>query len=307
MATNTRAYWLHCLTPTHVGTGRGIGYIDLPLYREATTNWPAVPGSGFKGVWADHYRATKEARAEKSDKGQLLRAAFGAADVKDGDTGRDSSNAGALIATDARLVCLPVRSFKGTFAWATSPLALRFLQRDLALAHFGKLPEVPATTDDALVAQKGTLAIDGHVYLEDLDLPEKVDPVAGQWAKKLAGWVFAEQAGWQEEFVKRFVVLPDLIFDHLAETGTEVSTRVRIDDDTKTVADGQLWTEESLPAESILFGIITCDRVYGVKDVNEAKLVEEFATKPLQLQVGGKASVGRGKVRCVFTPVEGSR
>jgi hypothetical protein len=31
------------------------------------------------------------------------------------------------IPTDARLVCLPVRSFQGTFAWCTSPMALKFL------------------------------------------------------------------------------------------------------------------------------------------------------------------------------------
>ena len=28
---NTRIYWLHAISPTHVGTGRGVGYIDLPV------------------------------------------------------------------------------------------------------------------------------------------------------------------------------------------------------------------------------------------------------------------------------------
>ena len=39
MPANNRAYWLHVLTPTHVGTGRGIGYIDLPVHRDKVTGW----------------------------------------------------------------------------------------------------------------------------------------------------------------------------------------------------------------------------------------------------------------------------
>src|SRR5205085_8357771 len=98
MPNNTRLYFLHCLAPTHVGTGRGVGYIDLPVYREKITNWPAFPGSGFKGVWADHYhhRANCTLKTRRDD--PRLKAAFGLADPEGGRG--DSSQAGALIATD---------------------------------------------------------------------------------------------------------------------------------------------------------------------------------------------------------------
>lgn len=299
MTTIAKAYWMHCLSPTHVGTGRGIGYIDLPLYRDPTTKWPAVPSSGFKGVWADHYHRQAGATLKTRKDHDLLKAGFGLTE--------EVSNAGALMVTDARLVCLPVRSFKGTFAWATSSLALRFLKRDLELAGFKGVPDLPATAPEALVATKDALALGGRVYLEDLDLAEKQDPRAAMWAEFLAERVFGTQPDWRQEFVKRFVVLPEMTFDYLTETGTEVTTRVRIDDITKTVADGQLWTEESLPAESILAGLVGCDRVNGIKGVAEAQLMAEYATKELQLQVGGKASVGRGKVRVVFTLAEGGK
>ena len=84
---------------------------------------------------------------------------------------------------------------------------------------------------------------------------------------------------WQEQFKKRFVVLPDTAFDFLCETGTEVQTRVRIDDETKTVADKALWTEESLPAETILAGIVRCDRIFGRngEDITPAGLLDRFA------------------------------
>ena len=50
---NTRIYWLHALSPTHAGIGRGVGYIDLPIDRDGVTGWPIIRGSAFKGVWAD--------------------------------------------------------------------------------------------------------------------------------------------------------------------------------------------------------------------------------------------------------------
>jgi CRISPR-associated protein Cmr4 len=81
---------------------------------------------------------------------------------------------------------------------------------------------------------------------------------------------------------------------------------VRIDDDLKTVARGALWNEEALPAETILAGLVACDRVYSreANGVTAGDLIDGFATKPLLLQIGGKATVGRGRVRCVFTAAE---
>lgn len=297
---NTRLYWLHCLSPTHAGIGRGLGYIDLPIDRDGVTGWPIIRGSGFKGVWRDW--AVQQNLAD-------IETAFGRAD-RDGE----SANSGALIPTDAKLVCLPVRSFRGTFAWATSPLCLRLLRRTLSLTGLTHLPGDPESLaeTDAHHFQEGNaqtaLKEGSHIFLEDLNFTARACPTATAWAKKIASWVFAGDRAWQEQFQQRFVVLPDAAFDHLCETGTEVHTRVRIDDDTKTVAEGALWTEESLPAETILMGLIQCDRIFGrgAQDITPQGLLDRFATEPLVLQLGGKATVGRGQVRCVFTSVNGA-
>lgn len=294
---NTRIYWLHTLSPTHAGIGRGVGYIDLPIDRDGVTGWPILRGSGFKGVWADHHRATADAR--KND--PTLRAAFGVA----GDD--NNSNAGALIPTDAKLVCLPVRSFRGTFAWAASPLCLQMLRRTLSLAGLTWVPAAPASLDEGRAHHTTTsvLAEGNSIYLEDLDFAAQKCDTATAWATLIAENVFAGDPAWQDQFKKRFVVLPDSAFDFLCETGTEVHTRVRIDDEMKTVAKGALWTEESLPAETILMGLIQCDRVFQKKDetprITEPELLDRFAKGALTLQIGGKATVGRGQVRCVFT------
>ncbi|MBA4192331.1 MAG: type III-B CRISPR module RAMP protein Cmr4 [Planctomycetaceae bacterium] len=302
---NTRVYWLHALSPTHVGVGRGVGYIDLPIDREAITDWPVIRGSAFKGVWADRYKADDENRKNNPE----LKAAFGLSSDKD-----NNANSGSLIPTDARLVCLPVRSFRGTFAWCTSSLALRMLHRTLNLAGATNLPGVPDAVPEAFGNNPGqahvtaiTLLIeDSRVCLEDLDLVAVEKPLVVAWAKWIAEHVFPGDAAWQGEFEKRFVVLPDTVFDFLTETGTEVNTRVRIDNDTKTVVDGALWTEESVPAETIFAGVVACDRVYPkTTGVTETGLLTKFASEPLTLQIGGKATVGRGQMRCVFTNPNG--
>jgi CRISPR-associated protein Cmr4 len=147
-----------------------------------------------------------------------------------------------------------------------------------------------------------------RVFLEDLDFTARACPTATAWAKFIAKSVFADAEPWQELFKKRFVVLPDTAFDFLCETGTEVHTRVRIDDEMKVVAKGALWTEESLPAETVLAGLVQCDRVFARSgdDVTPSGLLDRFAKDSMALQIGGKATVGRGQVRCVFTAVNGS-
>lgn len=296
---NTRVYWLHTLSPTHVGTGRGVGHIDLPLHRDKVTDWPTIPASAFKGVWADHFRATEQNRRATP----RLRLAFGTAS-------ETSSNAGALIPTDARLLCLPVRSFWGTFAWCTSPLALQMLHRDLAFAGMSGLPPLPdALQEDRIHHAHETVVKDkdARVFLEDLEFRATLSKEANIWAERLAAWIFPGDGLWQATFTKRFAVLPDAAFDFLTRAGTEVTTRVRIADELKTVVPGALWNEESLPAETILVGLVSCDRVFavGTTGITAADLIAEFAAKALTLQIGGKATIGRGRVRCVFTAVDG--
>ncbi|GIW88026.1 MAG: type III-B CRISPR module RAMP protein Cmr4 [Isosphaeraceae bacterium] len=296
---NSRIYWLHALTPTHAGVGRGVDYIDLPIDRDGVTGWPIIRGSTFKGVWADYYRATTEAR--RSD--VTLRAAFGIADDD------NNSNAGALIPTDARLVCLPVRSFRGTFAWVSSPLCLRALRRTLVRAGVTNVPPEPLElADDVAHHTSHTALVEGtQIVLEDLDFKAARCNTATAWADHIAMWAFPGDTDWQVQFTRRFLVLPDLAFDFLCETGTEVHTRVRINDDTKTVAPGSLWTEESLPAETILAGLIQCDRIFNRngEDITPSGLLERFAKETLTLQIGGKATIGRGWMRCVFTDING--
>lgn len=89
---------LHAETSIHAGAGSALDVIDLPIQREAHTNWPCVFGSAVKGA---------------------LRAAAGKGNQTDLVFGLENANsdayAGALLVGDARLLLLPVRSLTTHF------------------------------------------------------------------------------------------------------------------------------------------------------------------------------------------------
>ena len=278
---NEKRYWIHAMTPLHAGAGRGLGYIDMPIAREKVTNWPYIPGSSIKGVIADHFNATDEKRQNNNE----LKAAFGV-------SGSDNDcAAGALVFTDANIFCLPVRSFYGTFAWITSPFCLRRMNINVS--------DTPSD-DEALITQKSALAKDDmKIYLEDLDLNARKSDFAGDTARKASESVFADNKDWQKVFAERFAVVSDDMFTFLCESGTEVSAHIRINNNTGIVEKGALWYEEALPVETILSGKIWCDKVF-VKDFTPEDLFAQFCSGVLSLQIGGKASTGKGQVRCIF-------
>jgi CRISPR-associated protein Cmr4 len=287
----TKIYWLHALTPLHVGAGTGLGFIDLPVMREKVTGWPLVPGSALKGVLSDARDASEQRREERP----VLKAAFG-------NGGDENANAGALVFTDARLVCLPVRSVYGTFAWVTCSLALDRLARDLKAAGAAGVPDTIEAREEKILVAMGSVLDGGGpaVYLGDLDFKKAEPPqnvAATPWASYLKNLLFTGDAGWQGEFQKRFAIVHEDSFNYFCEMATEVNARIKMDPDRRTVdkEHGALWYEESLPAETVLAGLVWCDRIPAGRQVTEADVMKLVTSGPLQ--IGGKATVGRGRVR----------
>lgn len=302
----SRPYLLHALSPLHVGTGQSVGVIDLPLARLKATGIPFVPGSSLKGV----LRELRRPREETGDARGLHDAVFGHRRAKAGPEGDEPGDyAGALVVGDARLLALPVRSFVGTFALVTSPMLLALARRDLGglsgkegawpkvepLAQRGA--RVASLRDSAVVYGAGTS--EACVYLEDLDLQvaSKDDAALGAWAQGLAGLLpEAERA----LLTKRLVLVDDETMSFLWETATQVDTRVSMDPETGTAAKGQLWTEESLPAETLLVGVMGATGTFNKaprKLAADAVLDAAFGGEGTVLQLGGKATVGRGRCR----------
>lgn len=279
-----RMLFLHALSPVHPGTGQAGAIVDLPIAREKATGWPIFPASGLKGVLRDNM--------SDGSNDAWIRRAFGPPPEDASD------HAGGLHFTDQRVLAFPVRSFFGTFAFVTSPLVLRRFLRDYqavgAAPPFpGRLPTVGEL--EALVPSDHVLGPQGKVYLEDLDLEAKPSEEAALIADGLAGVLF--QRGEHEVFRKRFALVSDTVFDFLCETATEVTARVRLKDDTKTVETGGLWYEEAVPAEAIFYGAVV---VAPHLRAQASDLLQPFDEADGRLvQIGGQASVGRGLCRLI--------
>ncbi len=134
-------------------------------------------------------------------------------------------------------------------------------------------------------------------FLEDLDFNSINNNTDTElWSNQLASWIFSNDQNWQTLFKERFVIVHDNAFNYLCESGTEVNARIRIQDDTKVVQKGALWYEECLPAETILAGIATCDRVFGSKTIAASVIMDTCCTESICCQMGGNSTVGKGQV-----------
>lgn len=295
--------FVHALSPLHPGTGQGVGVIDLPIAREVATGLPYLPGSSLKGVLRDqaHHLST-----------QTLTDVFGP------ETENAPDHAGSVQLTDQRLLLFPVRSLKGTFAWATSPFVLQRFARDIAAVGVQGMPTVMpsiARTGQVMVTEGSGLMHNGKLYLEDLDLAAQSSAGTTQWANWIGKQLFPNDEAWRSVLTSRFCILHDDVLSFLLSTATEVIARIRMkresttledgtvrESSTKTVADGGLWYEEALPAETVLSGMVVATPVKASVDT-VFSTIRTLVQSPLQL--GGNATVGRGL--CQIYLVGGSK
>ena len=275
-----RTFHLHALSALHVGTGQSVGTVDLPIARAKASNLPLVPGSAIKGVLRD------ELKLPAPD----LKALFGPE-----STAMESAHAGAIAVGDAHLLILPIRSFAGTVAFATCPFILKHYARDMGFKD--SLPAI----ETAGVGTKSALLLGNKIALEDLDITAATLPDVEKWATKIAEALYPGDKTWQAEFTSRFVILPDDIFSFLADTATEIRMRIAIDRNTRIVKNGALWSEENLPAESVLWGVMGISKSRDKDHKKEAEDMSKLLPKgETALQIGGKHTVGRGLCRLVL-------
>ena len=304
-----RPLFLHCETPLHAGAGNDLGIVDLPIQREQHTNFPKIEGSSLKGA----LRERAEQQYSRNDKNIAL--TFG---PEEGDL-----HAGALGFTDARLLLFPVKSMKGVFGWVTCPQVLKRFLQDLQTCQLSK-GKLEMTLDDIPYPEIGKAAVSPNCALlmkqEKLILEEySFTAQLEEYVSVVANWLLAnlntDDSWWQEKIGSSLVVLNDADFRDFVTLSTEVITRTKINNDTGTVADGALFTEEYLPTESILYSLVLAAPVFPVNEEKRNKLsngesnaeavmawFETFLTQQAQnrLQLGANATIGKGLIRSSF-------
>ena len=319
--------YLYVETPLHAGSGRGLASVDLPIQRERVTGYPLVQATGIKGKFRDDTKSliTEWVRKELQknpqsdyDPDAIWKTIFGP------ESSSASDHAGALAPADARLLLFPVRSLAGIFAWTTSRDALARFFRDAAVAGQPlKLQrngqDVPLTlpaepnADETWVSGSAVIA-GGKVVLEEFSFAPTEKPEVKDIAQWLADNALPdrpEYAYWKTKLPTSLVILPENAFRDFTLYATEVVTRVRLDDEKKTVAKGALWTEESLPSDTLLYAPLHASRARSYQQGKQTPGVpadwyaSDGATKILnfvrnlgltRVQLGGDETVGRGIV-----------
>jgi CRISPR-associated protein Cmr4 len=329
-------FYLYVETPLHAGSGTSVGIVDLPIQRERTTGYPTVQASGLKGkLRAEAYqspqveqkkrqvlpglalRQRQDESPEEFTKRQDRAARKQAAkelglEIVFGPEGDEADlHAGAISPGDARLLLFPVRSLVGVFAWTTSRTVLARFQRDLqaagssvswALANLPDNGSAWTVDDQSVVADK-------RVVLEEFTFDATVHPDVGT----IAGWLAdnalpgdPEYAYFRDKLRTSLVILPETAFRDFTQFATEVVTRIRIDQETKTVAEGALWTEEHLPSDTVLYAPLHATRprtdtaLFRDQGQPSAAKVLDFVRSEFRgrrIQLGGDETVGRGIVK----------
>jgi CRISPR-associated protein Cmr4 len=293
---------VHALSALHAGTGQGSGIIDMPIAREKATGLPYLPGSSLKGTLRTHCDPDKRVQIFGSE-----------------DTDSANNSAGTVQISDQRLLLLPVRSLAGTFAWVTSPYVLRRLARDLAALGIKQdLPGIPDVkpdlkegwvVEDENICQLIAVPNGKKIYLEEFDLVAQPDALVTKWANWLGHLLFPEKkehTEWQGELQGRLCIVHDDLLNFYLRTATEITARIHLKEDSKTVMDGGLWYEEALPTETVLSGLaLATPRPGKISTAEIEKELREIIAMPLQL--GGKSTVGRGLCRVRLNSLKGGQ
>lgn len=304
-----KPFFLHVITPLHAGSGEGLGVVDLPIQRERHTGFPKIEGSSLKGS----IREVFEEKYDKKDDRIDLHLTFGFDEtnekndeVKKYFTNNDHTEfAGALGFADARILFFPVKSMKGVFAWITCPKVLQRFAKDLSVCQpkieNEKLLFSPTDVEKASCSSdKIKLTGKDKIVLEEYTFDTEKNDKFDDFVKELVKYIGIA------ELQDKAVMLPNDDFDAFVQHSTEVITRTKIDNEKGTVAQGQLFTEEYLPAETILYSLALCSPLFvkkkpehgQYKDSTDADRVMAFFENGLDeyMQIGANATLGKGIV-----------
>ncbi len=284
-----RIITLQALTFLHPGTGQTTGVVDLPIQREVHSGHPMYASSGLKGSLRDK----AEQQCNDGDR-SWVDVLFG---KESGENGNKAA-AGALAVTDGRILAFPVRSLQKVFAWVTCPMVINRLHRDaqlidLSLDDLSTINPGPAEDEAWVVPDAGfsdPLVLEELTFTTNIDQEEARKNIA-ESIKKLVG-----ETGFDPD---RLVIIPDEDFSYFVEHATQVSARIKLNDRKTTTGDGgNLWYEETLPPETILYGFALCHKpryqTGGITTPGDVVELMQELVDDHYLQIGGNETVGQG-------------
>jgi CRISPR-associated protein Cmr4 len=128
---------------------------------------------------------------------------------------------------------------------------------------------------------------------------EEFDFTVSPGADPIAEWIASHainDAATQGRVRSHLAMISDDAFGHFVQHATEVTARIKLDYDTKTVADGALFYEEFLPAETLFYSLLIAQpaRKKGT-EMSAAAILGWLADLGMTaIQVGGGETIGKG-------------
>jgi CRISPR-associated protein Cmr4 len=323
--------FLLCETALHAGSGDDVGIVDLPIQREKHTQFPKIESSSLKGALREAFEQNANSKAQKfndwKDDDVMVHRLFGLDEsgiknkpteilknhfkykpenAKEDEKKEGHDRSGCIAFTDARLLLFPVKSMKGVFVWVTCPQVLNKFAADLAingvtLETLNSIKSLDISEGKARVASSAPLVTD-VVILEEYAYDAIESSDVQKFAEELSEIIFSssELEYWKGLLQKNLVILSDTDFRDFTQMSTDVITRTKIDNETGTVQDGALFTEEYLPNDSVMYTSIFASDEYGHQSNRKnAKEVMDHVVKKIEkdikyFQLGGNATLGKG-------------
>ncbi len=319
-----KVLFIKAITPVHAGAGQGIDHIDLPIQREQPTRFPIIYASGVKGAFRQkalelayeelsqlNYDECKSfslsqldeavERAKPCEKNTETPRVENGREVTEEDKCKKHEEVKAIINTlakifgsqdckgsitfsDAKILFFPVRSLRGVFAYTTCPLVLKRYAEDTGNKELSEAVENLKVSDGEVLAPPNTLVVEEEnntVVLEEFEL--KKEDLPNGLIEKLH---LPEEL--EKQISERVAIVSDDLFRYFAENLTEVVTRIKVDPEKGTVKGGALWTEEYLPAESVLYSLL-----FNTKEV----ATDDYLITEGVITLGGNQTVGKGIVK----------
>lgn len=294
MFENVTPIIIKAVTPVHAGSGREIGFVDMPIQKESHTDIPKIEGSSVKGCMRQQYKLSNHTDVETL---------FGHENGNDG--------AGLIGFSDAKLLFYPIKSLHNLFSYVTCPYLLNRLIEDLQ--QIAKEDENIKQKYSDLIRINPHAIPEGKAIIFGFDGGKRDETI-----DEIILDVFSFTNAKKEEYnpmlklihdelgmEKDMAVLSDEDFIELIAINKEIITRNRIGE-SGIVEEGGLFTEEYLPAESILYTLLL---VNGIINDNPGLVVEYKNTFPKTLQMGGNSTIGKGivKMRILMPSKEGEK
>lgn len=261
-------------TMIHPGMGQTDGAVDLPVAREAATDYPFVSGSAIKGALRDvadaYWPGSRDAQGRYAEHRTVLRL-FGQPD-----------EVGGLLFSDVRLLLLPVRSLHGAYKWLTCPHLLERFGRDLERSGYNRLQVDPASVDrrqylGAAPTNQTKLYLEERTFTHQGGLPSNLTAAVGKLIQN--GKVVARLA-------EQLVVLHDDDFNWFARNGLAVQAHNALDANKQSNA---LWYEENLPPDTLMYVVVAERGAAGA--ISDFK---SLVTARKYFQLGGDETTGKG-------------